>query len=63
MSRRNVLPGELAEALPFVVDEVLNLVARAGLKDDHLDAPLGELVRERAADRPRANDDDDRIVG
>ena len=56
----HVGPGELGEALPFVVDEVLNLVAFAGLQDDDLDALLRELVCERAAAGPGTDDDDDR---
>ena len=55
----HVRPGELGEALPFVVDEVLDLVARAGLEHDHLDALLRELVGERAAAGAGADDDDD----
>src|SRR6476646_9071626 len=47
--RARVLPGELGEAVPLVVDEVLVLDARAGFQDHDLDALLRELVAERAA--------------
>ena len=57
--RAHVLPGELGEARPFVVDEVRNLVAVAGLEDHDLDALLGELVAECSAARAGADDDDD----
>ena len=58
----HVGPGELGEAGPFVVDEILVFDAVAGLEDDGLDALLGELVAERAAARAGADDDDEAVV-
>ena len=58
----HVGPGELGEALPFVVDEVLDLDARAGFEDDDLDALLRELVAERAAAGAGADDHDHAVV-
>src|SRR5262245_39291247 len=57
-SRRgtHVGPGELGKAFPFVVDEVLEFDARAGLKDHHLDAFLSKLIAQRSAARAGAND-------
>ena len=57
-----VEPGELAERVPFVVDEVLVLDALAGFQDDDVDALLGQFVAERAAAGARADDDDDAVV-
>src|SRR3979490_2035273 len=45
----HVRPRKLRETLPFVVDEVLHLDARPGLKDHHLDAFLSQFVTQRAA--------------
>ena len=55
----HVRPGELGEARPFVVDEILDLVAAARLEDDGLDALQRELGAERAAAGAGADDDDD----
>ncbi len=63
-SRRgaHVLPGQLREAGPFVVDEIRDLVPPAGLKDHHLDALLRELVAERAATGAGADNHDHAVV-
>jgi hypothetical protein len=45
----HVGPGELREALPFVVDEILDLDARTGFEDHDLDAFLRKLVAQGAA--------------
>src|SRR6267154_3470182 len=45
----HVRPRKLRETLPFVVDEVLHLDARPGLKDHHLDTFLSQFVTQRAA--------------
>ena len=58
----HVGPGELGEAFPLVVDEVLDLVAGARLQDHRLDALLGEFVAERAAAGAGADDDDEAVV-
>ncbi len=50
----HVLPGELGEAFPLVVDEIRDLVAVARLEDDDLDALLRQFVAERAAPRRRS---------
>ena len=61
-SGAHILPGQLGEAVPFVVDEILDLVPVAGLEDHDLDALLGELVAERSATRAGADDDDEPVV-
>jgi hypothetical protein len=58
----HVGPGELGKALPFIVDEVLQFDARAGLKDHDLDALLRKLVAERSAARAGAHDHDHAAV-
>ena len=58
----HVGPGELGKALPFIIDEVLQLDARAGFKDHDLDALLRKLVAERSAARAGADDDDHAAV-
>src|ERR1700716_2332804 len=45
----HVRPRKLRETLPFVVDEVLHLDARPGLKDHHLDTFLSQFVTQGAA--------------
>src|SRR5712664_3682493 len=45
----HIRPRKLRETFPFVVDEVLHLDARPGLKDYHLDAFLGQFANQRAA--------------
>src|SRR5262249_34260837 len=61
--RAHVLPGQLREAIPFVVNEILDLKALAGFENDDLDALVREFVGERAAAGAGANDDNDRVVG
>ena len=56
--RALVQPSELPERTPFVVDEAFGRFALAGLQQHHLDALLAQLVGERAAARPGADDDD-----
>jgi hypothetical protein len=58
----HVGPGELGEAVPFVVDEVLELVPVAGLEDHGFDALLGKLVAERSTACAGADDDDEPVV-
>src|SRR3546814_12870050 len=60
--RALVEPGDLAEARPLVIDEVLDLVAPARLENHHRDALLRQLVAERAATSAGADDDDDAVV-
>ncbi len=60
--RPHVLPGELGEAGPLVVDEVLVFVTLASLQRDDLDALLRKLIAESAAARARSHDDDDAVV-
>ena len=60
--RPHILPGELGEARPLVVDEVLVFVALASLQHDNLDALLRQFVAKRAAARARPYDDDDAVV-
>src|SRR5260370_39104415 len=55
----HVLPGELREARPFVVDEILDLVAGAGLEDHRLDALEGEFGAQGSAAGARTDDDHD----
>ena len=61
-SRAHVLPGELGEARPFIVDEVLEVVALARFENDDFDALLRELVAERAPARARSYNHDDAVV-
>ena len=61
-SRAHVLPGELGETVPLVVDEVVIFVARSCFEDDDVDALLGKFVAERAAAGTRADDDDHAII-
>ncbi len=58
----HVEPGELGEAFPLVVDEVLGLVVAAGFEGDDGDALLRQSVAEHAAAGTGADDDDDRVV-
>ncbi len=60
--RAVVEPGELGEAVPFVVDEILVFDTRTGLEHDDVDAFLRQLVAERAAAGTRADDDDHTVV-
>ncbi len=57
-----VHPGELAEAVPFVVDVVLRQVAPAGLERHDLDALLRQFVGQHPAARAGADDDDHGVV-
>ena len=60
--RPHVLPRELDEAVPLVVDEVLVLIALARLEHDDFDALLRQLVAQGAAARARSHNDDDAVV-
>jgi hypothetical protein len=53
-----VEPGQLAEAFPFVVDEILGQVAPARFQRHDLDALLRQFVRQHPAARAGADDDD-----
>src|SRR5262245_52020667 len=57
-----VHPGELSETFPLVIDEVLVLMAGAGLENNDVDALLCKLVAERSAAGARADDDDHTVV-
>src|SRR5437660_7793780 len=58
----HVGPRKLRETFPFVVDEVLQLGARPGLKDHRLDTFLSQFVTQRAAAGARTNNYDHAIV-
>jgi hypothetical protein len=58
----HILPRQLRETFPFVVDEVLQLDARPGLKDHNLDALLGQFVTQRAAAGAGTDDYDHAII-
>src|SRR6185312_1242871 len=60
--RSHVGPRQLREALPFIVDEVLDLGAWSGLKDHHLDTFLSELIAERTAAGAGADNYNNAIV-
>jgi len=51
-SGAHVGPGQLAEACPFIVDEVRDLVPGAGLENDRLDALEREFGAQRAPPAP-----------
>src|ERR1700692_222975 len=58
----HIRPRQLRETLPLIVDEILQLGARTGLKDHDLDTLLGKLVAERSASGAGAHDYDNTIV-
>ena len=58
----HVGPCKLGKALPFIVDEVLQLDARTGFKDHDLDALLRKLIAERSAARAGTDDHDHAAV-
>ena len=60
--RAHVLPSELDERVPFVVDEILDFVTRACFQDHGFDAFQRQFRAERAAAGARTDDDDYRIV-
>ena len=60
--RAHIRPCQLREAFPLIVDEILQLGARAGLEDHDLDAFLGEFVAERSAAGAGAHDYNNTIV-
>src|SRR6202046_1929387 len=60
--RGHVGTSALREALPLIVDEILQLGARAGLQDHDLDALLGEFVAERSTSGTGAHDYNNTIV-
>ena len=61
-SGAHILPGQLDEAVPLVIDEILHLVPVAGLEDHDLDALLGEFIAERATARAGADDHDQSVI-
>ena len=60
--RALVEPGELSEGVPLVVGEVRDAVVLAGLQQHHLDALPAQLVGERAAACPGADDHHHAVV-
>ncbi len=60
--RAHIVPRQLRETLPLIVDEILDLGARTGLKDHDLDALLREFVAERSAAGAGAHDYNHAIV-
>ena len=57
-----VKPGQLAEAVPFVVQVILRQIAAPGLQRDNADALLRQFIGQHAATGPGADNHDHRVV-
>jgi len=57
-----VCPGELGETFPFVVDEILDFIARSRFQDHRLDALEGQFGAERAAAGAGTDDHHEGVV-
>ena len=60
--RAHVRPGQLGEAVPFIIGEIPDFVTFPGLQHHDLDTLLSQFVCERAAAGTGPDDDDDRVV-
>ena len=60
--RALVEPSQLAEGLPFIIDEAGIRLLAACFQHDDLDAFLAQLVGQRAAAGARTDDHDDRVI-
>jgi hypothetical protein len=60
--RAGVGPGELGEARPFVIDEILDRMPGARFEHNDIHSLLGQFIAKRSAAGARANDDNHIVV-